>query len=50
MKEFVPVTDELLYEHPELVVGRLIPFSLDFPCHRWMEAVETDNKGVDDEQ
>ena len=36
-KVFVPLTDELLYEHPERISGPLIPFSPDLPCHHWLE-------------
>jgi len=32
---FVPITDELLYEHPELIAGPIIPYKTSRPCHRW---------------
>ncbi len=32
---FVPLTDELLYEHPELIAGPIIPYKPSRPCHRW---------------
>ncbi len=36
MKQFVPLTDELLYEHPEWIQGRLIPYCTGAPCYRWL--------------
>ena len=38
-KIFVPVTDELLYEHPELITAPLRPYQADQPCLHWL-AVE----------
>ena len=35
---FVPITDELLYEHPELITGPIIPYKTSRPCHRWSKA------------
>jgi hypothetical protein len=34
MKRFVPITDELIYDHPERITAPLVPFSLDYQCHR----------------
>lgn len=36
MNQFVPLTDELLYEHPEAITSACIPYSRDYPCHRWL--------------
>jgi len=36
---FVPLTDELLYEHPEQITGPLLPYHIEWPCHHWL-AVE----------
>ncbi len=36
---FVPLTDEILYDHPERITGPLLPYSVDRPCHHWL-AVE----------
>ncbi len=30
---FVPITDEMLYEHPELINGPLMPYNRGQPCH-----------------
>ena len=38
-KVFIPVTDEMLYERPELITAPLRPFQIDDPCYHWM-AVE----------
>lgn len=37
MKQFVPITDELLYRSSELVAIALVPFSPDYSCHHWMK-------------
>ena len=36
---FVPLTDELLDRDPELLNARLVPYSVNRPCYRWL-AVE----------
>lgn len=36
---FVPITDEILYDHPELINGPLVPYRPGTPCHHWL-AVE----------
>lgn len=33
---FVPVTDELIYEHPEQIEGPLVPYSAGMECHNWL--------------
>ena len=33
MQEFIAITDDLLYDHPELF-ERLVPYHVDRPCHR----------------
>lgn len=35
MQEFIAITDDLLYDHPELF-ERLVPYHVDRPCHRLM--------------
>lgn len=34
-KVFVPLTDELLYDHPELITAPLRPFNAGQPCFHW---------------
>ncbi|MCP5213799.1 MAG: hypothetical protein H6995_02180 [Pseudomonadales bacterium] len=31
--EFVPITDDVLDQHPELLFN-LVPYQRDYPCHR----------------
>ncbi len=38
-KVFIPVTDEMLYEHPELITAPLRPYRVSEPCFHWL-AVE----------
>lgn len=33
---FVPVTDELIYNHPEKIEGPLIPYSAGMECSEWL--------------
>jgi len=33
---FIPLTDELLYEHPECIRGPLMPYNRGRPCHHEM--------------
>lgn len=33
---FVPVTDELIYNHPEMIEGPLIPYAAGMECHDWL--------------
>lgn len=33
---FVPVTDELIYNHPEMIEGPLIPYSAGMECQDWL--------------
>ncbi len=39
-KVFIPVTDEMLYDHPELITAPLQPFTIDQPCFHWMADAE----------
>ena len=32
---FVPLTDELLYEHPELITGPILPYDPKWASHHW---------------
>lgn len=33
---FVPVTDDLIYNHPEQIEGPLVPYSAGMECHEWL--------------
>lgn len=34
-KVFIPLTDEMLYEHPERITAPLQPFTHAHPCFHW---------------
>ena len=40
-KVFIPVTDDMLYEHPELITAPLRPYQVDNPCFHWMATIES---------
>jgi len=33
---FVPVTDDLIYNHPEKIEGPLVPYTAGMECHEWL--------------
>ncbi len=39
-KLFIPVTDEMLYEHPERITAPLRPYQVDNPTLHWMAIIE----------
>lgn len=43
MKQFVSITDELIFDHPELIHSPLVPFSHDYECYHWL-----DGEGLDE--
>ena len=47
-KVFIPVTDEMLYEHPELITAPLRPYQIDNPCFHWMATIESPEKSTND--
>ena len=47
-KVFIPVTDEMLYEHPELITAPLRPYQMDNPCFHWMATIESPEKSAND--
>ena len=40
-KVFIPVTDEMLYDYPELITAPLQPYQIDKPCFHWMATIES---------
>jgi hypothetical protein len=46
MNVFVPLTDEILYEHPELFDG-LVPYRSDLPCFHWLKDAEVEIEYAD---
>lgn len=43
---FVPLTDELLYDHPELITGPIRPYQSGEECHHWL-SVEINPSDID---
>ena len=33
---FVPVTDDIIYNHPELIEGPLVPYFAGMECQNWL--------------
>lgn len=33
---FVPVTDDIIYNHPESIEGPLVPYAAGMECHEWL--------------
>ncbi len=33
---FIPVTDELIYNHPEQIEGPLVPYYAGMECQNWL--------------
>ena len=41
-KVFVPLTDEILYQHPELYKNGLVPYRTGLPCFHWLKDAEVE--------
>ncbi|MFW2440145.1 MAG: hypothetical protein ACN4GR_12315 [Arenicellales bacterium] len=39
---FIPLTDEILYGHPELLSNGLVPYRTDVPCLHWLKEAEVE--------
>ncbi|NKB64239.1 MAG: hypothetical protein GKR95_19710 [Gammaproteobacteria bacterium] len=46
-KVFIPITDEVLYEYPELITSPLRPYQVDSPCFHWMATIENEDGKVE---
>lgn len=33
---FIPVTDDLMFDHPERIEGPLVPYFAGMECHHWL--------------
>ena len=33
---FVPVSDDIIYNHPEQIEGPLVPYNAGMECHEWL--------------
>ncbi len=42
-KVFVPITDEILYDHPELISSQLLPYMVDRDCFHWSAEIENED-------
>lgn len=40
-KVFIPITDEMLYDYPQLITAPLRPYKVDNPCYHWMATIES---------
>lgn len=36
-KIFIPLQDDYIYEHPELLQQGYVPYSFHYQCHHWLE-------------
>jgi hypothetical protein len=43
MKQFVPISDELIFDHPEQIRGPLVPFSHDYDCYHWLNGTDSEH-------
>ena len=46
---FVPVTDDIIYNHPEQIEGPLVPYYVGMECQNWLtiEINPDDSKPAD---
>lgn len=49
-KVFIPVTDEMLYEHPEWITAPLCPYQVDNPSLHWMAVIDSLSGSPDSKQ
>jgi hypothetical protein len=42
MNVFVPLTDEILYQHPDLFRNGLVPYRTGLPCFHWLKDAEVE--------
>lgn len=48
---FIPLSDELLFERPDLINGPLVAYSPGMICSQWLDIeINPDDTGVADEQ
>ena len=43
---FIPLTDDILYDHPELIRGPVLPYTTEKPCYHWL-SVEINPPEID---
>jgi hypothetical protein len=37
---FIPISDEILYDHPELIPSKLLPYTVGMECFHWKAEIE----------
>jgi len=47
MNVFVPLTDEILYQHPELFRNGLVPYRTELPCLHWLKDAQVEIEYAD---
>lgn len=47
MNVFVPLTDEILYQHPDLFRNGLVPYRTGVPCFHWLKDAEVEIEYAD---
>ncbi len=47
---FVPLNDDLIEQHPELLQGRLVPYRIELPCYRGLAPVHVVPEAGQDRQ
>ena len=44
---FVPLTDDILYEHPEWLCNGLVPYRIGMNCFHWLKEAEVEIEYAD---
>jgi len=45
---FVPVSDDIIYNHPEMIEGPLVPYIAGMECHEWLSIEINPDESKDD--
>ncbi|MDT8403334.1 hypothetical protein [Sulfuriflexus sp.] len=43
MKQFVPISDELIFDHPEQIREPLVPFSHEYDCYHPLNSAASEH-------
>lgn len=49
-KLFVPLTDDLMYDTPEMITSGLRPYRVDTPCYHWDVTIELAHQAAHQDQ
>jgi hypothetical protein len=44
---FIPLTDKILYEQPDLVRNRLVPYKVGVSCYHWLKEANAEIEYAD---